>query len=74
MKYKVGQIVMLKEGLKLVKAVVIDVDLTFVTLKLHYKKGDGATVKMNINSKDIIKFDGGVNIKGFDYTDNITRL
>ena len=29
---------------------------------------------MNINSKDIIKFDGGVNIKGFDYTDSITRL
>lgn len=74
MKYKVGSMVLLKQGCKLVKAIVIDVDLTFVTLKLHYKKGEGATVKMNINSKDIIKFDGGVNIKGFDYTDNITRL
>ena len=40
MKYKVGSMVLLKQGRKLVKAVVIDVDLTFVTLKLHYKKGD----------------------------------
>ena len=37
--YKVGQLVWLRQAGKLVNAVVIDVDLTFVTLRINYKKG-----------------------------------
>lgn len=51
---KPGKIVLLKQGCKLVRALVIDIDATFVTLKLNYKQSVGTTVKVNVNSKDII--------------------
>ena len=70
MKYKLGEIVMLKQGLKLVRAVVISVDLTYVTLRLDYKQGFGADIKLDINSEDIIK-PSGLHVDGFDYKDDI---
>ena len=67
---KIGDLVLLKQGLKLVRAVVISVDLTYVTLRLDYKQGFGADIKLDINSEDIIK-PSGLHVDGFDYKDDI---
>lgn len=72
MKYKVGQIVMLKRGLKLVRAVVISVDLTYVTLRLDYKQGFGADIKLDINSDEIIK-PNGLRVDNFDFINDNSR-
>ena len=69
MKYKLGEIVMLKQGLKLVRAVVISVDLTYVTLRLDYKQGIGCDIKLNVNSEDIIK-PSGLKVGNFDYNND----
>ena len=53
----IGQLVVLKKGLKYIRAVVIDVDATFVTLRLDYKKSIGTTIKVSKDSKDLLKFD-----------------
>lgn len=53
----IGQLVVLKKGLKYIRAVVIDVDATFVTLRLDYKKSIGTTIKISKDSKDLLKFD-----------------
>lgn len=55
--YRIGQLVILKKGLKYIRAVVIDVDATFVTLRLDYKKSIGTTIKVSKDSKDLLKFD-----------------
>lgn len=68
--YKVGQMVLLKQAGKLVRAVVVDIDLTYVTLRLDYKQGFGADIKLNINSEDIIK-PSGLHVDGFDYKEDI---
>lgn len=68
--YKLGEMVLLKQGLKLVRAVVVDIDLTYVTLRLDYKQGFGADIKLDINSEDIIK-PSGLHVDGFDYKDDI---
>ena len=73
MKYKVGQIVMLKRGLKLVRAVVISVDLTYVTLRLDYKQGFGADIKIDINSDEIIK-PNGLRVDNFDFINDNSRV
>ena len=65
----IGEIVMLKRGLKLVRAVVVDIDLTYVTLRLDYKQGFGADIKLNINSEDIIK-PSGLKVGNFDYNND----
>ena len=67
--YKLGEMVLLKQGLKLVRAVVISVDLTYVTLRLDYKQGFGADIKLNINSEDIIK-PSGLKVGNFDYNND----
>ena len=72
MKYKVGQIVMLKRGLKLVRAVVISVDLTYVTLRLDYKQGFGCDVKLDINSDEIIK-PNGLRVDNFSFINDNSR-
>lgn len=72
MKYKVGQIVMLKRGLKLVRAVVISVDLTYVTLRLDYKQGFGADIKLDINSDEIIK-PNGLRVDNFSFINDNSR-
>lgn len=54
---KIGEIVLLKKGLKYIRAVVIDIDATFVTLRLDYKKSIGTTIKISKDSKDLLKFD-----------------
>lgn len=53
----IGQLVVLKKGLKYIRAVVIDIDATFVTLRLDYKKSIGTTIKVSKDSKDLLKFD-----------------
>ena len=68
--YKLGEMVLLKQGLKLVRAVVVDIDLTYVTLRLDYKQGFGADIKLDINSDEIIK-PSGLRVDGFDYKDDI---
>ena len=68
--YKLGEMVLLKQGLKLVRAVVVDIDLTYVTLRLDYKQGFGADIKLDINSDEIIK-PSGLHVDGFDYKDDI---
>ena len=67
--YKIGQHVLLKQGTKLVKCIIIDVDLTFITLKMEYKKGSGANIKVNVNSKNLINPEGA-NITGFDFNND----
>ena len=67
--YKLGEMVLLKQGLKLVRAVVVDIDLTYVTLRLDYKQGFGADIKLNINSEDIIK-PSGLKVGNFDYNND----
>ena len=67
--YKLGEMVLLKQGLKLVRAVVVDIDLTYVTLRLDYKQGFGADIKLNINSEDIIK-SSGLKVGNFDYNND----
>lgn len=71
---KIGDLVLLKQAGKLVRCVVIDIDATFVTLRLEYKKGFGTDIKVNINSEDIIK-SSGLSIDGFDFNNNgITKV
>ena len=67
--YKLGEMVLLKQGLKFVRAVVVDVDLTFVTLRLDYKQGIGCDIKLNVNSEDIIK-PSGLKVGNFDYNND----
>ena len=67
--YKLGEMVLLKQGLKLVRAVVVDIDLTFVTLRLDYKQGIGCDIKLNVNSEDIIK-PSGLKVGNFDYNND----
>lgn len=67
--YKVGQIVMLKKASKLIRCVVIDIDATFVTLRMEYKQGFGTDIRLNINSEDIIK-PSGLHVDGFDYKED----
>lgn len=55
--YYLGQLVVLKKGLKYIRAVVVDIDATFVTLRLDYKQSIGTTIKVSKDSKDILKFD-----------------
>ena len=50
----IGTQVLLKQGFKLMKAVVIDIDLTFVTLKVEYKQGQHCNIKVKRNSNCII--------------------
>lgn len=66
----IGEIVMLKKGLNLIRCVVIDIDTEFVTLRMEYKKGFGTDIKINVNSKDIIK-PSGLHVDGFDYKEDI---
>lgn len=66
----IGEIVMLKKGLNLIRCVVIDIDTEFVTLRMEYHKGLGCDIKVNINSKDIIK-PSGLRVDGFDYKEDI---
>lgn len=71
--YNVGQLVWLRQAGKLVNAVVISIDATFITLKVNYKKGKGIDIKINKNSKDIIN-PNGTNISGFDFNNDFMRI
>jgi hypothetical protein len=54
---KVGQTVLLKQGLKLIKAVVISIDTDFVSLDVKYDRNKGSVIRLRKDSKDIIKLD-----------------
>ena len=70
--YKLGEMVLLKQGLKLVRAVVVDIDLTYVTLRLDYKQGFGADIKLDINSDEIIK-PNGIRVDNFSFINDNSR-
>ena len=70
--YKLGEMVLLKQGLKLVRAVVVDIDLTYVTLRLDYKQGFGADIKLDINSEEIIK-PSGLRVDNFSFINDNSR-
>lgn len=59
---QIGTQVLLKQGFKLVKAIVVDVDLTYITLKVEYKKGKHCNIKIKKNSSNIIK---GIDTEAF---------
>ena len=59
---QIGTQVLLKQGFKLVKAIVVDVDLTYITLKVEYKKGKHCNIKIKKNSSNIIK---GIDVEAF---------
>lgn len=58
----IGSQVLLRQGFKLVKAIVVDVDLTYITLKVEYKKGKHCNIKIKKNSNNIIN---GINTEAF---------
>ena len=66
--YRVGQKVMFKYLGQLVKAVVIDVDATFITLHFEYKKGLGMNMKVKANNKDIFKIDSDIKLNTEAFT------
>ena len=70
---KIGDLILLKQGLKLIRCVVIDVDATFVTLRMEYHKGIGTDIKVNINSEDIIK-PNGLKVGNFDFINDNSRV
>ena len=70
---KIGDLVLLKQGLKLVRAVVVDIDLTYVTLRLDYKQGFGTDIKLDINSEEIIK-PNGLRVDNFDFINDNSRV
>ena len=70
--YKLGEMVLLKQGLKLVRAVVVDVDLTYVTLRLDYHQGLGTDIKLDINSEEIIK-PNGLRVDNFSFINDNSR-
>lgn len=51
---KAGSVVWLKQAGKMVKAVVVDIDLDFMTLKIEYKQGQPINVKVKRNSNFMI--------------------
>ena len=55
--YYLGQIVLLKKGLKYIRGVVIEIDTDFITLNLDYKRCVGTKVRVSKDSKDLLKFD-----------------
>lgn len=55
--YRIGQLVILKKGLKYIRGVVIEIDTDFITLRLDYKRCVGTKVRVSKDSKDLIKFD-----------------
>ena len=71
--YKLGEMVLLKRAGKFVRAVVVDIDLTFVTLRLDYKQGIGCDIKLNVNSEDIIK-PSGLKVGNFDFINDNSRV
>lgn len=58
----IGNVVWLKEGMKLAKGIVVDIDLTYITLKVEYKKGQPVNVKVKRNSNCIIN---GIDTEAF---------
>lgn len=58
----IGSMVLLRQGLQLVKGVVVDIDLTFVTIKVDYKQGNSVNIKVKRNSNAIIN---GIDVEAF---------
>ncbi len=61
---KIGSTILLRQAGKLIKCVVIDVDATFITLRMEYKKDKGFDFKVKANSKNILKYDG-IDVEAF---------
>lgn len=59
---QIGNIILLRQGFKLVKAIIIDIDTEFFTLKVEYKKDKHCNIKIKKNSNNIIN---GINTEAF---------
>jgi hypothetical protein len=55
--FKVGNVVLLKQGLKLVRGVIISVDTDFISVDIKYNRGKGTILKVRKDSKELINLD-----------------
>lgn len=54
---KVGNVVLLKQGFKYVRAIVVSIDTDFISLDVNYNRNKGTILKVRKDSKDIINLD-----------------
>lgn len=54
---KIGSVVLLKQGLKLVRGVVVSIDTDFISVDVKYNRGKGTILKVRKDSKDLINLD-----------------
>ena len=55
--YKVGNMVLLRQGLKLVRGVIISIDTDIISVDVKYNRGKGTVLKVRKDSKDLINLD-----------------
>ena len=53
----IGQVVLLKQGFKYVRAIVVSIDTDFISLDVNYNRNKGTILKIRKDSKDIINLD-----------------
>ncbi len=76
---QIGNIVLLKQGLRYVRAIVVSIDTDFISLDVNYNRGKGTILKVRKDSKNIIKLDFTNkevfkgNLEAFDYKDDFFR-
>lgn len=68
---KVGSKILLKYGCQLIQGIVIDVDLSFITVRFEYKKGKHCDIKIK-NTRDALKIDG-IDLEAFEYKNDVFR-
>jgi hypothetical protein len=54
---KLGQNVLVKCGMNLVKAVVIDIDFSYATLRVEYEKGKHGNIRVKNQDKELFSID-----------------
>ena len=54
---KLGQNVLVKYGMSLIKAVVIDIDFSYATLRVEYEKGKHCNIRVKNEDKEIFSID-----------------
>ena len=55
--FKVGQLVMLKQFGRLIRAVVVSVDTDIISGDINYKRNKGTILKVRKDSKELINLD-----------------
>jgi hypothetical protein len=54
---KLGQNVLVKYGMSLVKAIVIDIDFEYATLRVEYEKGKHCNIRVKNQDKELFSID-----------------